>query len=469
MNRALLQLDRSALDSIHGHTMQVLRQTGVKFPCPAARDLFKRHGLKVLGETVFFHDKQIESTLEQVPQRFTLAARNPGRSIVIGDNNYVIAPGYGPPFIIESSGAMRQATIGDARQFYRLVQISPVLDFNSALVVQPGDLPPDSAHLDLLLAAITLTDKPIMGSAVSRQAALDSLQLGRLVFGDLQKPVMLALINSLSPLKYTPEMIDALMVYAGAGQPLIIHSGAHMGITGPITLAGSLVLSNAATLAGICLAQMVRPGTPIIYGLSGSPVDMRTGAYVNAAPENVRHVALAAAMGRYYRIPSRGQGALTESFGLDYQAGMESAMMMTAAALSGVHVGLHACGTMASLLAMSFEKFLVDEDLCGALKTLIQTLEINEDTFAMNLIRELGPRADYLTQTHTVARCRSAFFLPQMGIRTPHAKWLEMEPRDITARAGARLRERQASYRKPPIDEGLTQALNDFVLARKTS
>ena len=120
------------------------------------------------------------------------------------------------------------------------------------------------------------------------------------------------------------------------------------------------MISNACTLAGICLAQLVNPGTPIVYGLGGSPTDMRTGGYVNASPEDAKHTAIVTALGRYYHIPCRSQGALTESFGLDYQAGMESSMMLTTAALSGVHVSLHACGTYGSMLAMSFEKFIAD-------------------------------------------------------------------------------------------------------------
>ena len=137
---------------------------------------------------------------------------------------------------------------------------------------------------------------------------------------------------------------------------------------------------------------------------------MKTGGYVNGSPEDAKHTAIAMAMGQYYNIPCRSQGALTESFCLDYQAGMESAMMLTTAALSGVHLSLHACGTYGSMIAMSYEKFIADEDLCGALKKLMKPVEFTDDAFAMDLIKELGTSGNYLMEDHTVVRCQGRIF-----------------------------------------------------------
>jgi len=248
---------------------------------------------------------------------------------------------------------------------------------------------------------------------------------------------------------------------------LIIHSACSLGTTGPITIAGSLVISNATTLAGICMAQLINPGTPIVYGLGGSPTEMKTGSYVNGSPEDAKHTAIVTAMGRYYDIPCRSQGALTESFCLDYQAGMESAMMLTTAALSGVHLSLHACGTYGSMIAMSYEKFIADEDLCGALKKLIKPLEFTDDDYAMDLIKELGTSGDYLLQMHTVDRCRDEFFRPDLSSQKMHTDWFEMKPREITQRAGVLLKKRLTEYEKPEIDPHLEKDLVQYVRKRK--
>ena len=467
MNRALINIDNASLDTIHAHSLELLRDTGIRFPSEKALALFKKHGFKLDGLMVRFKEQDIHKALETVPAAFTIEARNPSRNIRVGGSNYVMAPGYGPPFIIEPSGAKRNATLADVETFCKLVQTSKYIDFNSAIVVQPNDVPSQTAYLDLLLATLTLTDKPIMGSSVSEVAAQDSLKLAQMIWGQLDRPVMISLIDSLSPLQYAPESVEALMVYAAAGQPAIIHSACTLGSTGPITIAGSLVISNATTLAGICLAQLVHPGTPLVYGLGGSPVDMRTGGYVNATPEDAKHVAIVTALGRYYNVPCRSHGTLTDSFCLDYQAGMESAVMLATAALSGVNLSLHACGTYGSMLAMSFEKFIADEDLCGAVKKLIAPVEFTREAFAMDLIKRLKTSGNYLVEDHTVDRCRTEFFIPDLSDRNNHENWLALELRDITTRASSLLAKRLAEYEKPQMGLKLEQQLIQYVLDRK--
>ena len=467
MNRVIRHFDRSVLDTIHAHSLEILKDTGIRFPSDEALATFKGHGFQVHGSTVYFTEKDIHQALETVPQAFTIESRNPEKNIHIGEDNYVVVPGYGPPFIIEPSGEKRDAVMADVVKFCMLVQTSQHLDMNSAIVVQPNDIPSETAHLDLLLATLTLTDKPIMGSSASGAAAQDSLNLAQRVWGSTHRPVMLSLINSLSPLQYAGEMLEALMVFARAGQPVVIHSACSLGLTGPITIAGSLVVSNATTLAGICLSQLTNPGTPVVYGLGGSAVDMQSGAYMNASHEDMKHTAISSVMARYYGIPCRGQGALTESFCLDYQAGMESAMMLSIGSLSGVNVSIHACGTYGSMLAMSLEKFIADEDLCGAVKQVIQPLDWTEEAFALNLIKEMGATGNYLMADHTVERCRSEFLTSDLRIHCTHDKWLAMEPREITLRAGRILEKRLAAYTKPDMDPKLERDLIRYVNEKK--
>ncbi len=466
-NRALINFDKVILDQIHNRSLELLRDCGIRFFSEKALEVVRKRGFRVSGQTVFFEEKDIVEALRTVPSQFTIKARNPEKNICIGGGDYMMAPGYGPPFIIETSGEKRNATLDDVHTFCKLVQTSKYLDFNSSIVVQPNDVDSRTAHLDILLATILLTDKPLMGSTSSELAAQDSLKLVEKIWGNTNDPVMISLVDSLSPLQYSEESLESLMIYAASGQPVIIHSSCSLGSTGPITIAGSLVISNATTLAGICLSQLIRPGAPLVYGLGGSPTEMRTGGYVNASPEDAKHTAIVTALGRYYGIPCRSQGALTESFCLDYQAGMESTMMMTTAALSGADVSLHTCGTYGSMLAMSFEKFIADEDLCGALKKLMQPVEFSEDAYAMDLIKELGTSGTYLMQKHTMERCRTEFYEPDLNSRAIHNKWQQMEFRDMDKRAGKILENRLSAYQKPDIDPQLERDLTKFIDQRK--
>jgi trimethylamine--corrinoid protein Co-methyltransferase len=142
-------------------------------------------------------------------------------------------------------------------------------------------------------------------------------------------------------------------------------------------------------------------------------------------------------------------------------------MMLTTAALSGVHLSLHACGTYGSMIAMSYEKFIADEDLCGALKKLMKPVEFTDDAFAMDLIKELSTSGNYLMEMHTVERCRDEFFIPDLSNQTMHNKWLEMEPRNITQRAGKLLEKRLTEYEKPDIDPDVEKRLVQYVTERK--
>jgi len=467
MNLAIPNLGQQALDTIHNYSLELLQETGIRFPSEDAVGVFKKHGFLVDNQMVFFSEDQIINALATVPPHFSVKARDPKRDIVVGGDHHVMAPGYGPPFIIDIAGEKRNALLEDVHNFCKLVQTSKWLDFNSAIIVHPNDVPPATAHLDILLATLSFTDKPIMGSTSSKTAAEDSLRLAEIVWGRTDEPVMISLVDSLSPLQYASESVESLMVFAAARQPLIVHSACTLGSTGPITIAGSLVVSNATTLAGICLAQLISPGTPVVYGLGGTPMEMRTGGYINASPEDAKHTAIASTLGRYYNMPSRCLGALTESFCLDYQAGMESTMMMTTAVVSGANVTLHACGTYGSMLAMSYEKFLADEDLIGAVKKLVLPIDFTEDAFAMDVIKRLGTSGVYLMEEHTVLRCRSEFFEPELGIRTIHSKWKDMDPRDMTAQAGNLLTKRLQGYKKPNIDPALEKDLAAFVGRRK--
>jgi len=460
-------LDQEKLDLIHNRSLEILKDSGIRFSSPKALAVFKKHGLKVEGEKVYFEESDIMDALKTVPRKFLLNARNTDRNQKIEIGTRLRIPGFGAPFIIDIEGNVQDSTLADAQQFYMLTHMSNCLEINSSIIVQPNDVDSRTSHLDLLLNMMLLSDKPIMASTVSEQAALDSINMARIVWGNLDKQVMIGLINSLSPLQYSKDMSDALMVYAHECQPVVIHSACLMGSTGPITMAGSLILSNAANLAGICLTQLIHPGTPVVYGLGGSPTDLRKGNYVNASPEDVKHILASVDLANYYHLPSRCMGPITDSLSLDYQAGVESTFLSIFSSLSGASIIFQACGIVGSLLYMSYEKFIADMELWRLIGAFEDPIEWTEDALAMDLIKRLGSEGNYLVDDHTLNRCRNEFYIPELGMREGYAQWQEMENREIKARAKHLVEIRLSSYERPYIDSKVLRQLNSYVDERK--
>jgi trimethylamine---corrinoid protein Co-methyltransferase len=465
------EFTKEQIERIHGASMLLLRDTGILFNEPEALAIFAKHGVKTEGKKVFLQEKDVRRALETAPSSFTIAARNPAKNVKVGGDDFVLAPGYGAPFVTTAEGVQREATMQDYDSFCKLVQTSKYVDMNGFMMVEPSDVPSATAHLDMLFSSIVLSDKPFMGSPVSRQGTIDALEMAGIVWGGKEniqnKPVMISLINSLSPLQFSDEMAASLIEFALHGQPCVVAALIMAGSSGPVTLSGVLAVQNAEILAGLTLAQLVNPGTPIVYGSTSSSMDMKTGGLSTGAPELSQFVSATAQIARFYGLPSRSGGGLTDAHVPDMQAGMESALALSTAVRSGIHFVLHACGILGSYISMSFEKFLLDEELCGVVKKLVKPVAVTDDAIDLAMIQKVGIGGQYLTQPKTFKLCRTEFFLPELGNRQNYQSWSDAGRLPAERRAAEALQARLAKYEKPEIDPGVERALSDYVSQRK--
>lgn len=466
-------LTRAELTKIHDAAMEILQHIGVKFDDDEAHDIFKKAGLKVDGKTVFFPEKEIQQAIASAPSHFHLAARNPAKSVAIGEQDFVLAPGYGAPFVITPDGFQREALMADYENFCRLVQTSRVINMNGYLMVMPADVAPATAHLDMLYANIVFCDKPFMGSPVSRSAAQDCLNMAAIVWGGKEKlqqmPVTVSLITPLSPLQYTAEMTGAVIELARYNQACIFGDLILAGSSGPVSLAGVLAQQTAELLAGVALTQLVRPGAPVIVGGTSSIMDMRTGSLAMGAPELTRLTAAMIQIARFYNLPVRAGCALTDAHVPDAQAGFESALGIYTAVRNGTNFILHAAGILGSYEAMSFEKFLIDEELCSLVLECLKPLEITTASIDLDLIKEIGIGGNYLTHPKTLQQCRTAFFLTYLVNRQGYEDWRADGARTVNEKAAAALEERLAAYVKPDIDPQIEKDLAAYVRRRKNA
>jgi len=458
-------LTATDIDLIHQTSMKLLAEVGVLFPCNEALAIFKDHGFSTEGEKIFFSEKQVRDALATVPAQFTLHARNPDRNVTIGNGESVFAPGYGAPLIVDMETGARTATMADYHNLAKLAQALPNMDVSGHMIVEPDDVPVESAHLHMLLANIVHSDKPFMGSTEGTLGARHTMEMARILFGEEidGRAATIGLVNSLSPLSYAPEMIEAIIEYARWRQPVVITPGVMAGSTGPITLAGVLALANAEALAGIVLTQLVGPGTPVVYGGASSHMDMRTGSMSIGGPEVTPKIGAQIQLARHYGIPARGGGSLTDASAPDAQAGYESMLSLYSTISSGVDFVLHAAGILSSYLAFSYEKFILDDEMCGMVRRAQRKIVVDADTLAYDVIASVGPGGNFLTEDHTFERCRSEFWLPDVSDRAGLHAWMNNGRENADVRAQRRWQALLAAHEDPPLDKAIVRQLQDYV------
>ena len=465
------ELTKEQIEKIHAASMDLLKNTGVSFNDDEALEIFKKNGHRVEGTTVFFEESDIQKALETAPSRFTIHARNPEKNVEVGEDDFVFAPGYGAPFVIDVNGDKRQATMEDYDNFCKLVQTSKNIDMNGWMMVEPSDMPHATVHLDLNLSNLLLCDKPFMGSPVSKQGALDGIEMAAIAWGGKDKiqdkPVTISLINSLSPLQFSDEMAGALIELARHGQACVVASLIMAGASGPVTLDGVVALQNAEVLAGITLAQLVRPGAPVVYGSTSSAMDMKSGGLTIGAPELSKNINYVAQMAHHYNLPSRSGGGLTDAMSADAQAGIESTLALYTAARGGINFILHSCGILGAYIGMSFEKFIIDEELCGVIRNMFKTIAVTDETIDLKMIKDVGIGGQYLTQPKTFKLCRSEFFMPTIMNRANYDGWSAGGKKTLDQVAYDKVSQRLATYEKPEIDPEIERQLTEYVERRK--
>jgi trimethylamine--corrinoid protein Co-methyltransferase len=466
-------LTPEALELIEWNADTILEEIGVRFPeQPEALARWKAAGADVKEERVRIPRGLARALCATAPSSFTQAARNPEKSVVIGGRNLVLAPVYGPPFVRDNDGGRRYATIEDFRNFVKLGQMSKWLHHSGGTVCEPTDIAVNKRHLDMLLAHMTLSDKPYMGSVTEPSRAADSVEMSKILFGaDFvdANTVMTSLININSPLTFDGIMMGAMEIYARAGQASIISPFIVGGAMAPCTVAGTLTQVLAEVLAGVAYSQLVRKGAPVIFGAFVTSIDMNSGAPTFGTPEASHITWGAGQLARRLNLPYRSAGAFCGSKLPDAQAAYESANSLNMGLTAGVNFMLHACGWLEGGLVSSYEKYVLDADQLGVLHGLAKGVDLSENGQGMDAIREVGPGGHYLGCAHTQENFKSAFWRTEVLDYKPYETWADEGSRDSAALAAVRVRKLLGDYQAPPLDPGIAEALADHVARRKAA
>lgn len=466
-----MNLDNMSEDlrQIHLASMRILEETGMKFHHPEVIEILKKHGVKVNDQTAYFTREQITEWVGKAPASFKMYARNPKYDITVGGDNVECFPAYGSPLVMELDGAKRPANMQDYVELLKLHHQCEHFNANGGIIVQPADMTIHHGIGVLLYATLLYSDKCIVtgsGKAEEVEALMDMLGV---VFGKeelAKKPRAATIVNTNTPLQMDRNMLETLLVYTKYSQPVVLAACSMSGTTAPVTLAGTMALSNAEVLAGIAVSQMMQPGTPVVYGTQTTTSDMKTGSIAIGSPEGALCYQYGARLAKAYGLPCRGGGALTDAKSLSVQAGYETMLTYLATHGAKTNIIIHAAGITDSYGCVSYEKLIADFEIIGMVRRYLKGMEVNAETLAVNVINEVGIAGQFLTQEHTMKHCRKEPYLPEISIRGA----VTGDPAEkLLANINKKREKMLSSYTKPEMAENTKAKLKDYLLGKGIS
>jgi trimethylamine---corrinoid protein Co-methyltransferase len=449
-------LSESELDAVHETTLRILSEVGVRFDHAEAISIFRKcSGVEVDGSTVRIKPKQVEQTIQSAPSKITLHARNVKYSLQLGEGHTYFTSAFGATFLCDSEHRLyRDATLDDVRDYLILADAMPNVNYVLMPFI-PQDLPPEFAELFAIALQFNFTEKHLGLSSPGYEHLDEIIAMGRRIASDLgvEGPLFSFGCTISSPLTLSRDIVPKLITSARAGIPLRIVSGALVGATAPVTLAGALAMQNAEVLAGMTLCQIVNPGTPVEYGTFTGAMDMRTGKWAGAGPEMALINGATAQLCKRYGIPlGYGTGGVGESRTPDVRAGFEKAMTMLFGVLAGVEV-VHngVSGLLADGMAVSFEQLIIDNEMAGIARRLLRGITVDEGTLALEVTRAVGPGGQFLEQEHTLKWFRQEHHLSPLLNRAYPLEWPASEQETMLVQARDQVKHLLANHRPAPL------------------
>src|ERR1700724_505202 len=454
---------------------RIVSEIGIQFAKPEAVELFAKAGQRVDGDVVFLDPEFVLEQVAKAPREFDVQARNPANTVHLGGDHMVFSAVYGCPFIREGD-VRRDATMNDFRQLAMLSQAYPELDSAGGVICEPNDAPLGSRRLDMIYALQTMTDKIYMGNVVSGPNAADTIKMTEILFGGAggkgraaieQTPATISLINCNSPLRWDDRMLDAQFEYNRANQPVVLTPFLLMGAMSPVTIPAALAQQLAEALSGIALAQLIRPGCPVIFGSFLSNIDMQSGSPSFGTPESAIGLLCTGQLARHYGLPFRTGGGLNSAQTADAQAAYEALMTLLPTFLAGTNFVMHAAGWLEGGLVSCYEKFIIDIELLRMLRVECTPLEIDEASLAFGAHEEVGHGGHFLGAQHTMERFRECFYRPLLSSTANYERGVKLGGKDKTGRGGEICAKTLAEYEAPALDDAVRAELDEFVTRRR--
>lgn len=456
--------------AMHDTALRVLEELGIKVLNEEARGRLKAAGASVDDDWMVRIDRGlVEQSIRTAPSHITLAGAGPGDAVGLGGPDIAFVGVGGAPHISDLDGGKRPGTMADAENLIRLAQGFDVIHI-LAPNVEPQDVDIHIRHYAMTRAQLTLATKPPFVYARGRPQALDCFEMIRIARGlsmeeFAARPHCFTVINSNSPRQLDIPMCQGIMDFAEAGQPSLITPFTLAGAMAPVTMAGALTLAHAEAMAGIVLAQITRPGAPVLYGSFTSNVDMKSGSPAFGTPEFVKAALGAGQLARHIDVPWRGSVG-TASNAPDEQGTYETLMSMWGNLLGGAHWWQHAAGWIEGGLTASMEKFILDVEMLQIFAETMVPLAADDDEIGFDAIAEVDPGGHFFSAGHTMSRYQSAFYEPMVSDWRNFGQWTEAGSEVASKRANRIWKQKLADFIPPAADPAMVDALDAFIVRR---
>ncbi|MDY7078958.1 MAG: trimethylamine methyltransferase family protein [Chloroflexota bacterium] len=453
-------LTDSQVQRIHEAALSILERTGVLVEEPESLRLFEEAGAIVDRDAsrVRIPRALVEDAVDWAPSRMVLAGRDPRWDLELEGARVHIGTGGAALTVLDTeTGQPRPAVLRDVAELARLVDALDNVHFY-LVPVYPTELGKDDVDVNTYYASLANTSKHVQAGVYSIQGIRDTVEMCERIAGGpeaLRERPIVSFITSwmVSPLKFATDVTALLIETCRQRIPVVLSAAPMAGSTAPVTLAGMLAQLTAEQLSGVVLTQLAQRGAPLLIGPIPATADMKTGRYLAGAAEFGLTNGAMAQMAQFYRLPIYNSAGMTDAKLSDIQAGFEKAMSAVLAALAGSNFIHHAAGMLENMNTVAAEQFVIDNDILGMAMRVVQGIEVNEKTLALDVIDEIGPGGHYLMADHTLRHMRSEFYYPSAVVdRQGWDMWQQDGGRDAVERAREIAGDILANHRPEPLD-----------------
>lgn len=458
-------LNQAQREQLHYATMRVLTEKGLVLQHEGARELLRKNGAIVDGETVYLTRSMVEWALAQAPSGFVLhdrygepAMRVEGRNVFFGSGSDTMILF---DFETREGKPWTKQQVSDA---VRVIDALPNLDFSMSMGLI-NDVPAEVNTREQYALLVRNTTKPHVVVCDSREDLEDVFNMYVAVRGSKealrQKPMAAVYNEPTSPLVCTYTAIDKLLLCAEYGVPSNFATGGLAGATTPVTAAGAIVLSNAECLFGLTIHQCHRPGAPFLYGYCNSPMDMRTVQSAYATPLAMRIQMGMSDMARFYNLPCWGEAGESISKVCDEQSALEAGQLLQATALCGCNI-VHDVGYMCFGLGFSLEHLVICDEIIDRVKDVMQGVSLAEEDFCLEDILNTRHGGDYLRSKTTRAHMKS-LWRSELSDFNPYDVWYAKGASRMGERAHEVVKQLIAEHQPPALPADVDAAIQAIV------